>query len=165
MSNAKPKIATKAKVYAIMAGEVDLEAGETADAGVITGMHWLSGHYSQIDCPRREVVINLPARERICYMGETIRLDLSTVTAKQVKKSLVNGDNIYLVMMMDVMVGPKEIQGISVIEDFPRVFTDELPRLPLDRETEFVIELEPATTPVHKALYQMAPAELKELKV
>ncbi|XP_040996060.1 uncharacterized protein LOC121242234 [Juglans microcarpa x Juglans regia] len=35
--SAKPKIVAKAKVYAITPGEVDLEADETADAGVITG--------------------------------------------------------------------------------------------------------------------------------
>lgn len=37
--------------------------------------------------------------------------------------------------------------------------------LPPDRGTEFTIELEPLTAPVYKALYRMAPTELKELKV
>ncbi|XP_040998203.1 uncharacterized protein LOC121244255 [Juglans microcarpa x Juglans regia] len=37
MSSAKPKTAVKAKVYAITPGKIDLEADETADAGVITG--------------------------------------------------------------------------------------------------------------------------------
>ncbi|XP_035539641.1 uncharacterized protein LOC118344015, partial [Juglans regia] len=128
-------------------------------------MDWLSRHYAQIDCQRQEVVFNLTAREWICSMGETVRIDLSTVTGEQVKKYLVNGENVYLVMMIDVMVGSKEIQGIPVIEDFPRVFADELPGLPPDRRPKFVIELEPATTPVHKAPYRMFPTELKELKV
>ncbi|KAF5454694.1 hypothetical protein F2P56_024341 [Juglans regia] len=36
------------------------------------------------------------------------------------------------------------VKGIPMIEDFPEVFADDLPRLPLDQGTEFVIELEPA---------------------
>ena len=40
-----------------------------------------------------------------------------------------------------------------------------LPGLPLDREIEFVIDLVPGTAPILKALYQMSPTELKELKV
>ncbi|XP_035544626.1 uncharacterized protein LOC118348008 [Juglans regia] len=110
-------------------------------------------------------MFNLLACERICYMGEFVRLDLFMVTVEQVKKSLVNGDNVYLVMIRDVKEGPEGIQGIPVIEDFPQVFVDELLRLPLDREMKFVIELELAIVPVHNAPYWMAPSELIELKV
>jgi len=40
----------------------------------------------------------------------------------------------------------------------------EVPGLPLDREIEFAVELVPGTTPISKAPYQMAPAELVKLK-
>ena len=33
------------------------------------------------------------------------------------------------------------------------------------REVEFTIDLAPETTPISKALYRMAPMELKELKI
>ncbi|XP_040987695.1 uncharacterized protein LOC121235418 [Juglans microcarpa x Juglans regia] len=189
--NAKPKTAAKAKVYAITPGEADLEADETANAGVITGKVRLkqyvvcalfhSGasrsfisnrcvrrcelkvelmsrkvlvaipdgkHYAEKDCQRCEVVFNLPACERICYMGEFGRLDLFTVMAEQVKKSLVIGDEVNLVMIRDIKEGLEGIQGIPMIEDFPKDFADELPGLPPERETEFVIELESATAPI-----------------
>ncbi|XP_040990461.1 uncharacterized protein LOC121237683 [Juglans microcarpa x Juglans regia] len=131
----------------------------------ILGMDWLSRHYAQINCQRREVVFNLPACERIFNMGEAVRLDLFKVTAEQVRKSLVNRDNVYLVMIRDVTVGPKGIKGITTIEDFLKVFIDELLGLPPDRETKFVVELEPAIALVHKAPYRIAPTELKELKM
>ena len=53
---------------------------------------------------------------------------------------------------------------MHVVCKFPDVFPEELPGLPPDREIEFEIELLPGTTPISKAPYRMAPAELKELK-
>jgi hypothetical protein len=54
--------------------------------------------------------------------------------------------------------------NIRVVRDFPDVFPEELPRMPLDREVEFVIDLLPGTTPVSKRPYKMSVEELKELK-
>ncbi|WVZ49169.1 hypothetical protein U9M48_000546 [Paspalum notatum var. saurae] len=45
------------------------------------------------------------------------------------------------------------------------VFSEELPGLPPDRDVEFAIELVPGTSPVSRRPYQMAPDELKELKL
>nr|GFD08145.1 putative reverse transcriptase domain-containing protein [Tanacetum cinerariifolium] len=48
--------------------------------------------------------------------------------------------------------------------EFPDVFPDELPGIPLVREVEFIFELIPGAEPISKAPYRMAPVELKELK-
>ena len=53
---------------------------------------------------------------------------------------------------------------VRVVYRFPNVVPKELPRLPLDREIEFKIELLPGTAPISKAPYRMASAESKELK-
>ncbi|KAA0045470.1 ty3-gypsy retrotransposon protein [Cucumis melo var. makuwa] len=53
----------------------------------------------------------------------------------------------------------------EVVREYPDVFLDELPGLPPPRKIDFAIELEPDTTPISRAPYRMAPAELKELKV
>lgn len=52
-----------------------------------------------------------------------------------------------------------------MIEGLPKVFTNELPGLPPNKDTEFRIDLEPVMAPMHKALYHMAPTKLKEPKV
>ena len=57
-----------------------------------------------------------------------------------------------------------ELKDVPVVCEFPDVFPDLLPGLPLDREIEFVIELAPGTTPIYKKPYRMAPTELVELK-
>jgi hypothetical protein len=44
-------------------------------------------------------------------------------------------------------------------------FPDDLPGMPPDRDIEFVIELEPGTTPKSKRPYRMPSNELAELKI
>ncbi|WVZ97495.1 hypothetical protein U9M48_043024 [Paspalum notatum var. saurae] len=58
----------------------------------------------------------------------------------------------------------QEIKKIPVVCEFPDVFPEELPGLPLDRDVEFKIDLIPGTAPVSRRPYRMAPDELKELK-
>ena len=53
---------------------------------------------------------------------------------------------------------------IPVVCEFPDVFLDELPGLPLDRDVEFKIELVPGTTPISRRPYRMPPNELAEVK-
>ena len=57
------------------------------------------------------------------------------------------------------------LEDIPVVREFPDVFPDDLPGLPLDREIDFQIELALGTEPISRVPYRMAPAELKELKV
>ena len=45
------------------------------------------------------------------------------------------------------------------------VFPNELPRLPLHRDVDFVVEIHPGTSPVSMTPHRMAPIELHELKV
>ena len=52
-----------------------------------------------------------------------------------------------------------------MVNEFIDVFPENLPWLPLDREIEFSIDLQPGITPISQAPYRIAPTELKELKV
>ena len=40
----------------------------------------------------------------------------------------------------------------------------DLPNLPPERNTDFIIDLVPGTAPISKTPYRMAPIELKEFK-
>jgi hypothetical protein len=57
-----------------------------------------------------------------------------------------------------------ETANVSVVKEFPDVFSEDLHGLPPVREVEFTIDLVPRTGPISKAPYRMAPTELKELK-
>jgi hypothetical protein len=65
-----------------------------------------------------------------------------------------------------VLAKPKvksKLEDIPILRHYPNVFT-EVMRLPLDSKIEFTIDLVPGTQPIHKALYRMAPTELRDLK-
>ena len=56
------------------------------------------------------------------------------------------------------------MEDIPVIKEFPDVFPEELPGLPLEREVDLAIAVLLGTTPISRAPYRMVPTELKELK-
>ncbi|KAL2246141.1 UNVERIFIED_CONTAM: Transposon Ty3-G Gag-Pol polyprotein [Sesamum indicum] len=55
-------------------------------------------------------------------------------------------------------------EEIPIVRDFPKVFPDDLPGLPLHRKVDFSIETLPRVAPISVAPYRMAPVELQELK-
>nr|GFA36229.1 putative reverse transcriptase domain-containing protein [Tanacetum cinerariifolium] len=57
----------------------------------------------------------------------------------------------------------KQLKDVPIVQDFPEVFLEDLPGLPLARPVEFHIDLIPGAAPVARALYQLAPSEMKEL--
>jgi hypothetical protein len=59
----------------------------------------------------------------------------------------------------------QNLADIPVACEFPNVFPEDLPGMPPDRDVEFVIELQPGTTPISRRPYKMTPKELAELRV
>jgi hypothetical protein len=58
----------------------------------------------------------------------------------------------------------KTIEEVPIVNEYPDVFPEELPGMPLDRDVEFVIDLLPGTGPIAKRPYRMSVDELEELK-
>ncbi|XP_042958129.1 uncharacterized protein LOC122293683 [Carya illinoinensis] len=157
----KPRPHIPARVYAVTP---ELE-GRTLKAkllvfgqmefDLILGMDWLFKHYAKIDCRKREVVFEPPIEDRMSYAGTSVKATRPLISALQARKCIDDGALAFLLITVEETTKTIGIQGIPVVEDFPEVFVDELPGLPPDREVEFQIELEPATTPTHKAPYRM----------
>jgi hypothetical protein len=53
---------------------------------------------------------------------------------------------------------------VPVINEFPDVLPEDLPGMPPDRDSKFVIELKPGTAPIYKTPFRMTTLELAELK-
>jgi hypothetical protein len=57
------------------------------------------------------------------------------------------------------------LEDIPIACEFPDVFPEDLPGMPLDRDVEFTIELQFDIAPISRRPYKMTLNELAELKV
>ncbi|GKA36243.1 putative reverse transcriptase domain-containing protein [Tanacetum coccineum] len=57
----------------------------------------------------------------------------------------------------------KRLEDVSTVHDFPKVFPENLPGLPLIRQVELQIDLVPGVAPVAQAPYRLAPSKMEEL--
>jgi hypothetical protein len=116
---------------------------EESSIDLILGMSWLRKAKAVIHYVRGTVELTSPKGERFEVM-------ITITPSTRPTIYLVDGK----------FVG----KNIRVVREFPDVFPEELPEMPLDREVEFVIDLLPGTTPISKRSYRMSVEELKELK-
>nr|GEV23246.1 hypothetical protein [Tanacetum cinerariifolium] len=57
----------------------------------------------------------------------------------------------------------KQLKDVTVVRDYPEVFSKDFPGLPPARPVEFQIDLIPGAAPVARAPYRLALSEMKEL--
>jgi hypothetical protein len=107
----------------------------------------LSKHNLLIYCTKKSVKLTIPEGKEMEFVTELV------VTAKGVA-------NRVKVNQLDASQGSE----VPVVNEFPDVFPEELPGMPPDRDTEFLIELMPGITPIYKTHYRMATPELADLK-
>nr|GEU54469.1 hypothetical protein [Tanacetum cinerariifolium] len=65
--------------------------------------------------------------------------------------------------LASIKADEKKLEDIPIVSDFPKVFLEDLMRLPPLRPIEFRIDLIPEATPIGKDLYHLAPFEMQEL--
>ncbi|GJY66852.1 putative reverse transcriptase domain-containing protein [Tanacetum coccineum] len=115
--------------------EIDLMPIELGTFDVIIGMDWIVKHDAIIVCGVK--VVCIPYRNKM--------LIVESDKEKESKE--------------------KRLEDVLVICDFPGVFPEELPGLPLPRQVEFRIELVPGAALIAHAPYRLAPSEMRELSI
>ncbi|GJY03413.1 putative reverse transcriptase domain-containing protein [Tanacetum coccineum] len=65
--------------------------------------------------------------------------------------------------VMEKKSDEKRLGDIPVVREFPEVFPENLPGLPLVHQVEFQIDLIPGAAPIARAPYRLAPSEMQEL--
>ncbi|GJU45609.1 hypothetical protein Tco_1202875 [Tanacetum coccineum] len=66
-------------------------------------------------------------------------------------------------MKTEDMLKEKRLEDVPIVRDFPKVFSEDLPRLLLTQQVEFHIDLVPGAALVARAPYRLAPSEMQEL--
>jgi hypothetical protein len=114
---------------------------------VILGMDCLSKHNGLIDCAKKAIGLKRSSGEELEYVVDNLVTD-------RVASNRIVWNHLDAASTLD----------IKTVSEFPDVFLEELPGMPLDCEIEFVIELVPVTAPIFKRPYRMAANQLAELK-
>ena len=135
------------------------------DFDVLLGMDWLDENCALIDCEARKITFRPLIGENFEFKGDISRSTPRVITTLKARKLLYQGAWAILASVTKVSESSLMVSSVPVVGEFEDVFPEELPGLPPNREVDFVIDLEPGTTPISKAPYRMAPAELKKLKV
>jgi hypothetical protein len=103
---------------------VNLIVLESKGIDMILEIEWLSKHNGMIDCAKKAIRLTPSDRKELKYVAENL------VTDKAAFNRIVL-NHLDAVSTLD----------IRTISEYPDVFPEELPGMPLDRESEFVIEL------------------------
>ncbi|GJT57190.1 putative reverse transcriptase domain-containing protein [Tanacetum coccineum] len=175
-------------VYAVGNAEKRGNASGNPDANVVTGTFLLNNHYASIlfdtGADRSFIstafssLINIaPTPLENCYdveLADGILVGIDTIIRGCTLNLL---DHPFNIDLMPVELGSfdisakkeedksegKQIKDVPIVRDFPKVFPEDLPRLPPARPVEFQIDLIPGAAPVARAPYRLAPSEMKEL--
>ena len=142
----------------------DLILMDMYEYDVILGMDWLAAYHASVDCFRKEVVFRPLGEPEFQFKGSRIHVLPRVISALRAKRLLRKGCQGYLAYVVDNKKEVLKLDDILIVREFPNVFPEDLPGIPIDREIEFSIDLLPETSPILKAPYWMAPTKLKELK-
>ncbi|GJT29192.1 hypothetical protein Tco_0909467 [Tanacetum coccineum] len=94
---------------------------------------------------------------------------IKTSSRVQRLKSITKGSTVFLSKYQITATKDKDkskgkrLEDVPVVQEFPKVFLEDLPGIPPTRQVEFQIDLAPGATPVVRAPYRLAPSEMKEL--
>ena len=136
------------------------------DYDIILGMDFLTKYNATIECRKQKVTFRPGNDDEFSFDGGPRKKGKANVSSMKTQKMLMRGCQGSLASVVN-MAQEEETrpEDIPIVQDFVEVFPEELPGLPPDRAISFEIKLLPGTTPVSKAPYQMALAELKEIQI
>ncbi|XP_075521380.1 uncharacterized protein LOC142554602 [Primulina tabacum] len=131
---------------------------------VILGMDWLFRYQAQLDCYSKKVKLSNLGNAKFGNHKEE-SFPVTPKVAKEAQAIIKIGGKGFLAYLINKPHDQLKVSEISVVQNFPEVFPEEINSLPPQREIEFSIELSPGAMPKSKTPYRMAPAKLKELKI
>ncbi|GJT95900.1 hypothetical protein Tco_1091418 [Tanacetum coccineum] len=137
---------------------------------VIIGMDWLRRCHAVI--VRDEKLVRIPyGNETLVFRGNESNdgreSRLTIILCSKAQEYMAKECQIFLAQISAKKEEDKsegmQLKDVLIIQDFPEVFPEDLPGLPLAQPVGFQIDLIPGAAPVARAPYRLAPSEMKEL--
>nr|GEX51982.1 hypothetical protein [Tanacetum cinerariifolium] len=149
---------------------IDLMPVELGSFDVIIEMDWLRKCHAVIVCDDKLVQIPY-GNETLTFRGNESNNGresrLAVISCSKAQEYMAKGCQTFLAQISakkeeDKSKG-KQLKDVPIVQDFSKVFPEDLPGLPPARPMEFQIDLIPGAVPVARAPYRLAPSEMKEL--
>ncbi|GKE07390.1 putative reverse transcriptase domain-containing protein [Tanacetum coccineum] len=142
--------------------KIDLMPIKLGSFDAVIGMDWLSKYHARIICD--EKVVHIPINdETLIIRGDQSKTRLSLISCIKTERYISRGNQVFIAQVMEKKSDEKRLEDIPVVREFPKVFPEDLPGLPLVRQVEFQIDLMPGAALVARAPYRLAPSEMQEL--
>nr|GFA44731.1 putative reverse transcriptase domain-containing protein [Tanacetum cinerariifolium] len=141
---------------------------ELGSFDVIIGMDWLAKYHALIVCDEKVVRI-LYGNEVLIIRGDDCDggIKLNIISYTKTHKYIQKGCQVYLAQVTSKKAEDKSeekrLEDVPIVPEFLKVFPEDLPGFPPARQVEFQIDLVPGASPVARASYRLAPAEMQEL--
>ncbi|GKC79446.1 putative reverse transcriptase domain-containing protein [Tanacetum coccineum] len=130
---------------------------------------YMAEHRAEVVCYEKYIRVSY-GNDMLIIQGERSRVKnksrLEVISSIRTQKYINQGCQVFLIQMMkeeETKIPERRIKDVPVVRDIMEVFPEDLPGLPPTRQVEFHIELIPGATPVVRAPYRLAPAEMKKL--
>ncbi|GJX49001.1 reverse transcriptase domain-containing protein [Tanacetum coccineum] len=142
--------------------KIDLMPIKLSSFDVVIGMDWLSKYHVRIICDEKFVHIPIDG-ETLIIRGDQSKTRLNLISCIKTERYISRGFQVFVAQIMEKKLDKKRLEDIPVVREFPEVFLEDLPGLPLVHQVEFQINLILEAAPVAQAPYRLAPSELQEL--
>nr|GEV67345.1 reverse transcriptase domain-containing protein [Tanacetum cinerariifolium] len=117
--------------------KIDLMPIKLGSFDVVIGMDWLSKHHAKILCD--EKVIHIPIDgETLIIQGDRSKTRLNLISCIKTKRYISRGCQLFMIQVVEKKKSDeKRLKDIPVVKEFPDIFPEDLPGLPLIRQVEF----------------------------
>ena len=129
----------------------------------ILGMDWLTKNYASLHCREQNLSFRNNLDEEVTIKGERGKPTLHLVHFTKLAKTSRKGQQVYA-LKLNLVKEDSESLIPPWLSEFEDVFPEEQTSLPLEREVDHAIELNPGAKPVSKRPYKMSVPEAIELK-
>ncbi|GJS32184.1 putative reverse transcriptase domain-containing protein [Tanacetum coccineum] len=149
---------------------INLMPIEPGSFDAIIGMYWLAKYQAIIVCAKKIVCIPWGNETLIIHgdgsnRGHEARLHI--ISYSKTQEYMLKGCPVFLAHVTTNEVEDKSkkkrLKDVPIVRNFPEVFLEDLPSLPLTRQVEFQIDLIHGVAPVARAPYRLAHSEMREL--
>nr|GEX07792.1 putative reverse transcriptase domain-containing protein [Tanacetum cinerariifolium] len=144
--------------------EIDLILIELGTFDVIISMDWLVKHDAVIVFGEKVVRISYENKTFIVKSDKGVSR-LKVISCIKARKYVKQSCHLFLAHVTEKKSKEKQLEDVPIIRDFPEVFPNDFPGLPLPRPVEFRIDLVPEDAPVAHEPYRLGPSEMRELSV